>query len=39
MDSETTGRDNAIVLDTDSFQKALEEMCRTSLGMVNVIDK
>lgn len=32
------GKENAIVTLNDSFEKAIEEMCRTSLGMVNVVD-
>lgn len=35
----SVGKDNSVVKNTDSFQKALEEMCRTSLGMVNVVDE
>ena len=34
----SVGKDNAVVNKKDSFEKALNEMCRTSLGMVNVID-
>lgn len=33
------GDDNAIVTENESFEKALSEMCRTSLGMVNVVDR
>ena len=32
-------KENAVITVDDSFEKALEEMCRTSLGMVNVVDK
>ncbi len=32
------GKENAIVYQGDSFEKALSEMCRTSLGMVNIVD-
>lgn len=35
----SVGKDNSVVSVDDSFKKALEEMCRTSLGMVNIIDK
>lgn len=34
----STGKENAVVKVGTSFQEALEEMCRTSLGMVNVVD-
>lgn len=34
----STRKDNSIVKEGDSFEKAIEEMCRTSLGMVSVID-
>ena len=35
----STGKENSVVFENDSFEKAIEEMCRTSLGMVNVVDK
>ena len=34
----SVGKDNSTVTESDTFQKALEEMCRTSLGMVNIVD-
>ncbi len=33
------GQENAVVKNDASFQEALEEMCRTSLGMVNVVNE
>lgn len=35
----SVGKDNSIVSIDETFQRAVEEMCRTSLGMVNVVDK
>lgn len=35
----STGKENAVIYENDSFQKGLNEMCRTSLGMVNIINK
>lgn len=35
----SVGDENSVVTEKDSFEKAVEEMCRTSLGMVNVVDK
>ncbi len=35
----SVGKENSIVTVEDSFEKAISEMCRTSLGMVNVVDK
>ena len=32
------GKENSVVTENDSFEKAIEEMCRTSLGMVSVIN-
>ena len=34
----TTGMDNSVVDMNSDFEIALEEMCRTSLGMVNIVD-
>ena len=34
----SVGNDNAVVNQNDSFEKAINEMCRTSLGMVTVVD-
>lgn len=34
----TVGEDNAVVNLNDTFKNGLNEMCRTSLGMVNIID-
>lgn len=34
----STGKENSVVTENDSFEKAIEEMCRTSLGMVSIID-
>lgn len=34
----STGEDNAVIYDDETFQKGLNEMCRTSLGMVNIIN-
>lgn len=33
------GKDNSVVEDNSTFEHAIEEMCRTSLGMVNIVDK
>ena len=30
------GKENSVVTENDSFEKAIEEMCRTSLGMIMV---
>ena len=32
-------KENSIVKYDSSFEEAIEEMCRTSLGMVNIVDK
>lgn len=34
----TVGEDNTVVNLNDTFKNGLNEMCRTSLGMVNIID-
>ncbi len=34
----STGKENAVVSQNDTFERALSEMCRTSLGMVNVVN-
>lgn len=34
----TTGDDNAVININDTFKKGLNEMCRTSIGMVNIVD-
>ena len=31
-------KENSVVVENELFEKAIEEMCRTSLGMVSVID-
>lgn len=35
----STGNENTTVTENETFEKALEEMCKSTLGMVNVIDK
>lgn len=34
----STGNENTTVTENETFEKALEEMCKSTLGMVNVID-
>lgn len=34
----STGKENSVIKENESFEKAIEEMCRTSLGMVSVVD-
>lgn len=39
QDLMSTGAENSIIKETQSFEKALEEMCKTTLGMVNIVDE